>query len=99
MKIPVKVYETIDYETYNSMYHFSVPGYVPVMQRSKYGFGDFILGATFYRVSYHSGCRHAWVKTTLNGVLDVYLQGRFQKRVVNEVPGEQCTGCGRARYV
>jgi hypothetical protein len=96
MKIPVKVYEVIPLDQY--LYGSPDNGYRYVMQLGK-GYGDDLLGATFYKVSYHSGCRHTWVKTTLSGVLDVYLQGRFQKREIKSVPGERCTGCGRARYV
>lgn len=94
MKIPVIVYETTDYDTYMNPPDY----YKPIIQPSK-DFGDFFLNATYYLVSMHSGCRHNWVKEMLNGQLDVYVRGGFRKREVREVPGELCSGCGRARYV
>lgn len=101
MKIPVLVFEKITLDEYEEMNCYPITGYYLFIQipDGVTILGDFMHRSTFYKKSYHSGCRHTWVKTALSGVLDVYLQGRFQKRVVNSVPGEQCTGCERARYV
>jgi hypothetical protein len=96
MKIPIRVYENITREQY--LDGEPANGYQYVLQEGS-GFGDFFLNATYYKVSYHSGCRHTKVRGTLHGVVDIFIQGVFQKREVSGVPGESCTGCGKAWYV